>query len=533
MAYIPELVKLQNYRKLRKQTWLGSLLLPGNNTGLARIFNPSNMGFSKTKSYTIAYNAWFETQDSRVHTLVRLGTNSKDGYRIVKSINAGRNTINFQELKSFSTTSWIIPANIDITKPHSYVVTWRGNSTSSVTMLLYIDGIEIRTRASSINWSLAVGTDSPSVFTIGTENNTENAYCNINDVVYSEEFSYPDDIFLIKNRRKYKKAKHLWKLDENGGTRAIDSIGQNHLTLSGLAKFRFENQSYPPIPGGSLNPDNLTLVDSNMGINYGNHVLPGVGYYNEEEINQDLDFLWRIGIRKIRISLSTYTYPSGVDNTKALALAAKNKGFYIAWGVSHNKNSDANWPSYISALLDAAAWAEQNNIDELMIANEVDAEYTMENGNPNSLTDPVGKLKALATQVKIVYSGIVSCSIAQGRYESSWMQDKGDIDLLGYNCYGSSGSYSSFVQRITDLFNVYGNDGMYVSEWNLHFNFSSFPQPESTQTTQIGQRLAFLKGLGVNHFFFTYRWDNASDQFALLKANGQYRTWYQALFKPI
>jgi len=275
-------------------------------------------------------------------------------------------------------------------------------------------------------------------------------------------------------------------------------------------------------------------VSNKLAMNYGQDTQGGV--YNTAQINEDLEKMWDMGIRKLRIASSNYTYTAGVNTSKTLALAAKARGFYIIWGVSHPPGtlSDAGWAAYTSEVNSAADWAEINGVDEFNIGNELEyleTTYTI-------LTNSVSKIKTMATDVKTHFSRIVSYAMAQSSKEyqgapSGWIASgKGDIDLLGYNIYGDNGltiaqGKTQFETRITDLYTAFGA-GLYISEWNIGTG-TLWGASDTERGVIITERLDFMLGLGISVFyFFTFRWDNAgtNDKLYFPAILGSiYRSW--------
>lgn len=275
----------------------------------------------------------------------------------------------------------------------------------------------------------------------------------------------------------------------------------------------------------------LTRKWSGLEINYGADQLSG--NHNLSNVAGDLQLMWNLGFRKIRIAGSNYGYTAGVDDTFNTAVLAKAFGFYVMWGVGNNPggfapDTDANWPAYIVGVTAAADRAQTAGFDEFIVGNEIEYSETV----THQLTSSVQKIKDLATVVKGHFSGVVSYSVAQSAMDyvgapGGWIETgKGSLDLLAYNVYGDSGSFESFKQKITTFYGVFGSN-MYISEWNLAASSSQFPTTESDQGIALGQRLDFIISSGVPRaHFFTFRSDVTTGTTAFaLRVGSRYRIW--------
>lgn len=269
-----------------------------------------------------------------------------------------------------------------------------------------------------------------------------------------------------------------------------------------------------------------------LNFNYGHDTQIGViTATRTQQINADLDNFKAMGIKKIRVAMNYFGYSFGITAVKAVVVAAKARGFYVIWGVDGSGfawHTDLNWRSYVNAVKLNAAWAQANGVDEFMVGNEIEYSQTV----TGQLTNAVPKIKKLAAEVKNnIFFRTVSYAVAQDALESEWIAEgKGYLDKLGYNVYGSNGDFTDWQNKITTFYNAFGSN-MYISEWNLHATWSSFPQPESAQATAIETRAQWLQDTypTLEHFFFTGRWDDNSGNFALYKG-GTVRLWFASLF---
>lgn len=241
MAYTPHLVSVQAVRKPLVQTWEGSFNFPISGGGHAIKTNPTNIEFSKTGSYGWAFWAKFDGDETVYRQIITLGTLSSNGYRIVKDYVGGRNILSFQENKNFSVDQFYYPLGFDVTQWHHIAVTWRGNSSSSVSTYCYINGRWITSKAASITWSGAVAATTP--LTIGYDWADHTIGGKINDIGFFNNLLYPDDVFNIMYKRAFYGATSRWLCETNIET-IVDSIGSNHLTKYNAAGYSTENQSW-------------------------------------------------------------------------------------------------------------------------------------------------------------------------------------------------------------------------------------------------------------------------------------------------
>lgn len=530
--YIPQLVKYRNYKKPRSQTWNGSLYLKGTDGGLARKLSSQTISFTKTSTHCWSGWLWFDGDETRANTVSRVGTPNVNGYRIVKSKNGTRHTLALQEMKTYTSDTFVYPAGFDVTKPHYINMGFIGNSDTSATTWCYIDEREIRTKLASIDWSKAVAVNNPDIY-IGSEYPPENFAGHINDIALFFKRPTVNEIFKTRWKRNFKDAVAYWRCDENGGNTIYDLVGNNNLTISSPGALKIANQSWPPLPGVGLDPTTLTLVDPNMSFNYGNNAQSGTGYYDEAETAAHLDFLWEIGCRKLRCPFAARDFADGVAVTRALMEQVVARGFDLIAVGQHRAATDANWSYVLEDVLFFADLAQQIGATEFQMFNELDYRETS-----GFITNSVPKQHA-ACQL-VIDEGYVfddySVAIAQSAREyvgapNGWIiNGKGPFTKPGYNCYGDQGDFEQFKQRITDLRAAIPE--IYISEWNIRGdNFNLFPTSEDEQNARIQEKLLWLMDNNLEHYFFTFYWPKQSDQYGFLKGNDQYRRWYEVLLK--
>lgn len=288
-----------------------------------------------------------------------------------------------------------------------------------------------------------------------------------------------------------------------------------------------------PVPVIDVREIPAIVRSSRINFNMGQYEQSGV--FNSGNVSNNLDFLRKAGVPSLRIASGDPSFPAGVTACRNLALAAKDQGFYVIFANSGGGATDANWDSTIvPQAIDFADWAATHGIDEINEFNELDYRQTVN----AVLTNSVQKQMDVYSTIHGLYPNlVVSTALAQSSLEyvgaaGGWIERAAEVNALGlkimYNVYGDNGNFDQFKQRIIDLQAAYSD--LRISEWSLNSNWSGFPQPESEQTSQIKERLAFLGSRGLDHYFFTFNWDQSNDQFALKKADGTYREWYGAFF---
>src|SRR6185436_16185056 len=97
-----------------------------------------------------------------------------------------------------------------------------------------------------------------------------------------------------------------------------------------------------------------------QGVDYGwqigNTAYSVANTYDDQQITNDLNYLWNIGIKVLRIYLPGYTV-SGTRyaQIQSLITRAKAMGFYVRWGVCTSLGSGALtaslWDAYQTAVI--------------------------------------------------------------------------------------------------------------------------------------------------------------------------------------
>lgn len=269
-----------------------------------------------------------------------------------------------------------------------------------------------------------------------------------------------------------------------------------------------------------------------LGINIGNN-FNWTTTYPSDQVNAELSELYAAGFRYIRIAHAEWDNAGGIANVKQAALDAKAKGFYVMSGLSSAGTTtltSSNWSSYRTSILDFAAWAQTNGINEFQVGNELESF-----NDDATLTDSTlrSNIRTLGTDAKAAApSCVISYSVAQGGQNTNWVADnnKGGCDFLYLNVYGQHNNFPSFKSEIDSFLRVYKNGR--ISEFNIdpaHVDIMLLSDLEQMNELEI--RMSYLIDKGISLvYFFTWRW-SGTDQFALKKTDGTYRSlWYDVLF---
>ncbi len=275
------------------------------------------------------------------------------------------------------------------------------------------------------------------------------------------------------------------------------------------------------------------IVWSGLGINYG-HVDAN---YSESQIDVDLDYLWNLGFRRIRVALPSYNSSQALhDRRWVIVNKALTKGFIVIYGVTCVTNfTDAQWSAFKDYVLNTVAPIAQliNNPNlELSLGNEEELKNNGA-GAPDDATVQ-SDLRALGVQVKEVYiAGNLGYQADQGRI-AGWVSGGiGVLNKIGFNCYDTVNNFYVNAKLIKDSFGDAGE----ITEFNVASGYSSTPD-ETTNANQILQKINIMRDLGLSAgYFFTYNhsagswgvadWGSASN-YSILKEDGSdYRLAWQ------
>lgn len=255
----------------------------------------------------------------------------------------------------------------------------------------------------------------------------------------------------------------------------------------------------------------------------------GVNYIGgESQWGIDADYFESIGINKIRVHLI------GNDDDYWIACAGyfASRGFYVIWGqtnVSSGRgSSEATWDAYVTSVMANAALSESYKISEFQIGNEM--HYRID-GTTLTQAQLRNKLRSLATQVKGVFSGVISYSFDVNGEGENWISEgKGDIDKIGFNYYNewTSGRYMWYtgVNPILPLLVAEFSDSLYLTEYNLDSDSDrTLSIPADIKIREFRTLYKIIKDSGVSSaYIFQYSgWKSESDDgFCMRLVNGSF-----------
>lgn len=519
--FTPTLAEIGVARLPIHKEFLGSYFLPGNDGGYAQRTVSVSMDFDKTRPF--AWMGWvrFRDDDTRVHTILSLGTIGTNGYRIVKTKSGSTHRIGFQETSSlFTTELFALPNRAPGIRQFNH---WAFNivptSATAVTIQFFWNGRPV-SRIAGITWANAVNIAS-GVLRFGAEYSVENFLGWQSDVVYYNRAITINDVLGHMLHRRHGDAVSRWLMDERIGSNLNDVIGPNVMTINGQSQFSIVNQT-----------KNRGQRWQMMQFNYGQFAQHGAGYYNVHLSYSDFVFLWDKGVRELRIGLGNYLFPSGYATGKSVAIAAKAFGFRVIVVLAAENYTDANWANFQNEYVNNfCPWAQTNGMDEVQ-ANEIEYSQTVD----GLLTNAVQKIKDMTTAAKPNFSGVHSYAVAQDSLEATWISTgKGPLDKISYNPYGSNGDFNDWKNKINTWVAAFGYEDTYLSEWGLHNLMSGYPPTLAAQNAAFLERLEWLTETHpkLRHFFFTMRWSVLTNsQFALVESTqNRVRDWQNVVFR--
>lgn len=244
------------------------------------------------------------------------------------------------------------------------------------------------------------------------------------------------------------------------------------------------------------------MIWSGIGINYGHQVADSV--YDTAQVNSDLDYLYSLGFRKIRIAYPTFGASQTLTNCQDMVTRALAKGFYVQWGVVSNSPSTAtiwgNFKTYVSGTLAPYAQSLNNANFELAIGNEEELHC---DGTTLTASTVRSDIKTLATTCQGIYTiGNISYQADAGQISAWNSLGIGNLDLIGFNVYGPISSFS------TDIKNIIGNFGIqgFISEFDFITNgFADYASEMAWYSDVISRMQAIRKLNLTSAYAFTYR----------------------------
>lgn len=266
---------------------------------------------------------------------------------------------------------------------------------------------------------------------------------------------------------------------------------------------------------------------SGLGVNYG-HIL--AASYSSAQTAADLNYLWSLGFRKIRVAFPYYTDTSTLNNCKDTVVQALDLGFYVIWGVAaHVGFTQEVWDNDKANVLTLAAWAQTvgGANFEFSIGNEEDSNWKCTVLNRATVrTD----LLAQATAVQAIYTlGPVSYQTDQEDIDNWIALGQGDLDRIGFNVYDTLPNFKSHIAKVKTNFPTTGD----ITEWGDQSGYTT-TNNEDLHGLNVRDRLAILRASGIsNAYFFTYYNDGSygldEGIWNLKRPDGSFRTAFWGL----
>lgn len=260
-----------------------------------------------------------------------------------------------------------------------------------------------------------------------------------------------------------------------------------------------------------------------IGINY--------GYTNMPDTHvADLDYLYGLGFRKIRLNYPKYGDSTNIAFFNIVCAYALSIGFTeIIYGICHGTNS--NWDTttdtaYKAVLQSQALFLQGLNSPAIKFA--VDNEATnWRNSALLTAAQVRTSMRGYATYTKAYYTAGQVIYSESGNYASPslaplWASEGlGDLDMIGWNIYGTTNFLSALLTMITAGFT--SNNG-FISEFgNDHPSFQVYNNEiDWAAATEQAKKYILANGLGSSVYYFNYQ-DGVNQYAAMMYDTGSYR----------
>lgn len=241
-------------------------------------------------------------------------------------------------------------------------------------------------------------------------------------------------------------------------------------------------------------------------MNYGHQT--SVSFYDTTQIENDLTYLQRIGITRLRIVFPEFDSSSTtISHCQDMVTRALTHGFYVVWGVTAGFGSSTltatRWASaktYITNTL--APWAQSNGLSELCLTNE--SELAVD-GTTLTAATVRSDIRSLASTVKTNgYTGKASYSTSiSSTYLNPWISEGiGSLDFIAWNSYDT---FSNFNNRNSTIVSAFGNQ-TYISEFGSITHGQSDYASEQAYYNDVLNRVSSMRNANVpSAYFFCFR----------------------------
>lgn len=280
----------------------------------------------------------------------------------------------------------------------------------------------------------------------------------------------------------------------------------------------------PPI----TTPPPITVPPTGQGIS-----LKGMNIGNDQNATPNLPYktaqnaadlaLLKGKVGRVRVAFTYGKDQNDLSNLKQLAIDAKKQGFFVQFGITAGAEPDVN--SYYNQWLNTdvvnlAAWAQTNKIDEFSIGNEEDHNAQFNGAfTAKTPTQVRNDVKTLVGRVKTVYSGQVVYATSELVLDDWIREGRGPLDRIYFNVYDTQVNFRSIIGKIVSNFGV---DHGGLAEWAAFHQYGSMGMTPDQYRAEISQRTAIVKASGLPAYFFTLRMngDGGPDDWGLVLASG-------------
>lgn len=248
--------------------------------------------------------------------------------------------------------------------------------------------------------------------------------------------------------------------------------------------------------------------------------------------DNQVDTLRANGFTQLRIDIPYWGDTGAVEISKSAVIRAVSKGAQVIWGVSSGAGTitEANWPAFRQAILDAAQWAQDNGVYEFQLGNEEEGNI---DGSTMTEAQIRNNIKSVATDVQAIFTrGKISYSCEQDSV-SAWIGiGKGDIDILAFNAYmGGTEFNDNWKNVITNAVSAFGSEGTYLTEFAPSaVSLNSYSTDESIQAAAVNTMIEYIKASGMTRALSFCYYDNSlpfgPTGFGALKTDKTYRLFF-------
>ena len=246
-------------------------------------------------------------------------------------------------------------------------------------------------------------------------------------------------------------------------------------------------------------------------------------YVSSTNLTSWHQYFQQYGITKVRMNYD-WLENSGVSfaNSKIKAIQAKSEGMHVTFGITQNSVTltDTNITDYYDAIMAAAQWAQDNEMDEFEIGNEI--EYHNDN---TTLTDAeaIAFIANTATDVQAVFTrGPVTYAAGHSDFiRVLWVANGlGGLDFIAPNIYlqYASPSDGDGLQELEAWVGSFGSQ-MIVREWAVDaVSLTHFSSDWDKISFYTGKMLDRIKELGIDRAYY-FCWNDHIGPFGIINGS--------------